>query len=256
MRLSLKLRHAIVGWVFFICFAALLHLFDRRTYANLYKMFIVKDTIGLFILILAGLPVGYLISQVSWAVFSLWPVNFKFPWAVVGDFKKAKAEGIAEDSQSDHAYFKDADEKMTCFNHVMTETYSLHMDVIAAIIIAFISIYLRIFQTGIRVSRVLRYAGTSRLILLFAVAAVILIIALVVNARTCRRDLIDQKRLWNREKMDDKAKYIHINPALILIPFAIILILFMLKVLILWQIFFLILLYLTLSLFSLYKVSV
>ncbi|MFC1767770.1 hypothetical protein ACFLZ2_04410 [Candidatus Margulisiibacteriota bacterium] len=256
MKLSLKLRHAIVGWVFFICFAVLLHLFDRRTYANLYKMFIVKDTIGLFIIILAGLPVGYLISQVSWAVFSLWPVNFKFPWAVVADFKKVKVDGIAEDSQSDHAYFKDADEKTAYFNHVMTETYSLHMDVITAIVLAFISIYLRIFQTGINIARVLRYPGTSRLILLFVLAAVLLVIALIVNARNCRRDLIDQKRLWNKEKLDDKAKYIHLNPVLMLVPIVIIGIMFLLKALIWWQIFFLVLLYLTLSLFSLYKVSV
>jgi len=255
MRAIVFFRQAVVGWVFFVFFGALLYLFDGRTYANLYKMFIVNDTVGLFILILAGLPVGYLISQVSWCVFSLWPVNFKFPWAVVGDFAKAKNDGIAEDSQSDHVYFKDADERMVNFNRMMTEFYCMHMDIIAAITIAFISIYLRIFQMGINIGKVLKAASASRLISVFVLATALLVLALIVNARSCRRDLIDQKRLWNRDKLEDKAKYVHINPILILVPAGLMLVMLIMNAMIWWEILFLVLLYFALSLFSLYKVS-
>lgn len=255
MRSVLGLRHAVVGWVFLVFFGALLYLFDGRTYANLYKMFIVNDTVGIFILVLAGLPIGYLISQVSWCVFSLWPVNFKFPWAVVGEFSKAKNDGIAEDSQSDHVYFKDADERMVSFNRSMTEFYCLHMDVIAAITIAFISIYLRINQMGINIAKVLKAASASRLIPVFVVATALLVLALLVNARSCRRDLIDQKRLWNRDKLEDKAKYVHLNPVLILIPAALMLVIMMASSAVWLEISLLVILYFAISLISLYKIS-
>jgi len=255
MKLCLSIRQTIAGWVFFVFFGILLYLFDGKTFDNLYKMFIVKEEIGLILLILAGIPIGFLISQVSWFIFSVWPVNFKFPWAVVESFKKAKQDGIGEDSQSDQAYFKDADERMVNFNRTMASTYSLHMDVITAIILAFIGIYFRMAQVGIKLSRVLRYAGTSRLALIFAIASIFIIIALVHNARNCRRDLIDQKRLWNREKLDDKAKYIHINPAWLLLIAALIIPMFFLKLYIWWMIFFFILLHKLLYLYSLYKIS-
>lgn len=256
MKLSVGLRDAVAGWVFFIFFGALLYLFDGKTYGNLYQMIVVKDMVGLLILILAGYPVGYLISQVSWFMFSLWPLSFKFPWAITSEFQKAKNEGIAEDSQSDHQYFKDADAGMVEFNRTMTSFYSQHMDAITAIIAAFICIYLRIFQIGLNVNKILKYPGASKLILLFVMAAVIILIALVFNARNCRRDLIDQKRLWNKDKLTDKAKYIHINPSIALVILAVIVALIIFKAFVWWEIFLLILLYIILSFFSLYKVSI